>query len=62
MKQLQVMALALIIVGTGAMFSCSRDEGPMEKAGKEVDQAASKAGDKVERAGDTIRDAARGDK
>ena len=37
-------------------------EGPAEHAGKEVDKAVDKAGQQIEKAGDRIQDAAKGDK
>lgn len=44
-----------------ALSACQKEEGPVEKAGKEVDQAAEAVGDQLEKAGDTIQDAAKGD-
>jgi uncharacterized lipoprotein YehR (DUF1307 family) len=44
-----------------AMAGCQK-EGPAEKAGKAVDNATEKAGQKMEKAGDSIQDAAKGDK
>jgi hypothetical protein len=41
---------------------CQKQEGPAEKAGKEVDKAAEKVGQQVEKVGNSIQDAARGDK
>ena len=67
-----------------ALPGCQKQEGPLEKAGKEVDQAvenmgqpkegpveqagqaadnaAEKTGAQIEKAGDRIQDAAKGDK
>jgi len=44
-----------------ALSGCDRGEGPAEKAGKEVDQAAQQAGETIEEAGDKIQDASQGD-
>ena len=44
-----------------ALSGCDRNEGPVEKAGKEVDQAAEQAGEKIEEAGEKIQDAVQGD-
>jgi predicted small lipoprotein YifL len=44
-----------------ALAGCQK-EGPAEKAGKAVDNATEKAGQKMEKAGDSIQDAAKGDK
>lgn len=41
---------------------CQKQEGPVERAGKEVDKAVEKVGEKVEKAGDSIQDAAKGGK
>jgi hypothetical protein len=48
-----VLALGLLIAG---VTGCKK-EGPMERAGKEMDKAAEKTGDKIEQAGDKIKDA-----
>lgn len=45
-----------------ALYGCEKKEGPMEKAGKEVDSAAATAGQKIEKAGENIQDAVKGDK
>ncbi len=50
---LAATALVLALVG------CQKEEGPAEKAGKEVDKAVEKLGEKVEQAGDAIQDAAK---
>jgi len=50
---------ALLLVG---LAGCTKKEGPAEKAGKEVDKAVVSAGEKVEKAGDNIKDAAKGEK
>ena len=47
-----IAALALIV----AMGGC-KQEGPAERAGKQVDKAADKVGQQVEKAGDKIQDA-----
>lgn len=45
-----------------AVPACQKEEGPAEKAGKAVDSAMDKAGQQIEKAGDDIQDAAKGDK
>ena len=45
-----------------ALSACQKQEGPAEKAGKEVDKATEQLGQKLEKAGDKIQDAAKGDK
>jgi hypothetical protein len=51
-------ASALLVVLAG----CPQKEGPAERAGKSVDSAMDKAGQKIEQAGESVQDAARGDK
>ena len=45
-----------------ALCGCQKQEGPAERAGKEVDKAVEKAGQQIEKAGESIQDAAKGDK
>ena len=45
-----------------ALSACQKQEGPAEHAGKEVDKTLEKAGQQIEKAGDSIQDAAKGDK
>ena len=42
-----IAALVLVILVAG-LSGCKKKEGPMERAGKEIDKAADKAGDKIE--------------
>jgi len=44
------------------LFACQRQEGPAERAGKSLDNAAEKAGQKIEKVGNNIQDAAKGNK
>jgi len=53
---LALSALMLALVG------CQKHEGPAETAGKEIDKAVQKTGEQIEKAGDKIQDAAKGDK
>lgn len=53
-----VLTTALLV----ALPACQKQEGPAEHAGKEVDKAAAKVGQQVEKAGDKIQDTAKGDK
>jgi hypothetical protein len=45
-----------------ALPGCQKQEGPGEQMGKGVDRATERAGQQIEKAGDKIQDAARGDK
>jgi len=44
-----------------SLVGCPQKEGPAEHAGKELDKAMDKAGKKIEKAGESVRDAAQGD-
>lgn len=41
-----------------ALSGCQKEEGPVERAGKSIDNAVEKTGDQLEKAGDKIKDAA----
>jgi hypothetical protein len=45
-----------------ALSGCQKQEGPAERAGKQVDNAVEHVGDKMEQAGDSIKDATTPDK
>ena len=45
-----------------ALAGCQQQEGPAEQAGKNVDNAVDNVGEQIEKAGDSIQDAAKGDK
>ncbi len=53
------IAISAFIV---ALAGCQKEAGPAEKAGKVVDNATEKAGQQIEKAGDNIQDAAKGNK
>lgn len=62
MKPQKTLGAALILGSLLlALSGCQKEEGPVEKAGKEVDQAAEAVGEKIEEAGDSIQDAAKGE-
>lgn len=54
------------VLGMGALLvvlsACQKQEGPAERAGKEVDKAVENTGQQIEKAGESIQDAAKGDK
>ena len=52
-KPLVALSAAVFALGLAA---CQK-EGPMERAGKSIDNAAAKTGEKIEKAGDKIQDA-----
>lgn len=55
---------AALVMGAllAALAGCQKQEGPAEHAGRELDNAVAKAGQQIEKAGDNIQDAAKGDK
>lgn len=58
-------AMGAILISTvflGSLSACEKHEGPVEQAGKSVDEAMDKAGEKMEQAGDAVQDAAKGEK
>lgn len=54
------------VLGMGALLvvlsACQKQEGPAERAGKQVDETVEKAGQQIEKAGDSIQDSAKGEK
>ena len=63
MKPGKSAGTALIVGAVLAVLAgCQKQEGPAERAGKEVDQAAAKVGQQIEKAGESVQEAARGDK
>ena len=54
-----ILAASMLLAGVSG---CQKQEGPMERAGKEADQAAGKVGQQIEKAGEKIQDAAKRDK
>ena len=44
-----------------SLAGCPQKEGPAEHAGKEVDKAMDKAGQQIEKAGEKVQDAAKGE-
>jgi hypothetical protein len=62
MKLVKIVGTALV---TSALlvplFGCEQQGGPAERAGKSLDNALDKTGEQVEKAGDSIQDAAKGD-
>ena len=57
-----ISAFLLVSALHMGLAGCQKQEGPAEKAGKDVDKAVEKAGQQVEKAGDAIQDAAKDDK
>ena len=55
------MKTLVIVIALAALAACNR-EGPAEKAGRQIDQAADKAARSIEKAGDNVRDTVNGKK
>ncbi len=63
MKIRETARAALVLsVFLVALTGCQKQEGPAERAGKDIDKAVENVGQQVEKAGDKIQDAAKGDK
>ena len=52
-----VMAALVMSVLIAGLSGCQKKEGPVERAGKQIDKAVEKAGQQVEKAGEKIEDA-----
>ncbi len=53
------MKTLFVLLALVALAACHQ-EGPAEKAGRQVDEAGKAASRSIEKAGDSIRDAAKG--
>ncbi|MDO8925517.1 MAG: hypothetical protein Q7U94_01240 [Sideroxyarcus sp.] len=62
MKLIKPLSMTIIMTAFIAMLVGCEKEGPVEKAGKSVDNAVDKTGQQIEKAGDKIQDAAKSDK
>lgn len=59
MKLDKPIVLGIALALTMALLSaCQKQEGPAEKAGKELDKAMDQAGQQIEKAGEKIQDTA----
>jgi hypothetical protein len=56
----RVMTALAITVLMAGFAGCQKQEGPAERAGRQVDKAVEKAGQQIEKAGEKIQDAAKG--
>ena len=55
-RVLASVGMTILVVG---LCACEKKEGPMERAGKEIDKTVQSAGQQVEKAGQQIQDAAK---
>ena len=51
-----VMAAFVMSALIAGLFCCQKKEGPVERAGKQIDKAVEKAGQQMQKAGDKIED------
>jgi hypothetical protein len=58
----KLVLIAMLASLPMTLAGCPQKEGPMERAGKSVDKAVDTAGEKIEKAGEDIQDAAKGEK
>jgi hypothetical protein len=57
MRRLKMLAAVTIAGLTLALLTACEREGPMERAGKEIDRGVERSGEAMEKAGDKIKDA-----
>ncbi len=58
MRPVKIVGTAVAIGALlAALSGCEKQEGPAEQAGKGIDNAVEHAGDQMEKAGDSIKDA-----
>ncbi len=55
-----ISAVLIMFVLMLAISSCQKQEGPAEQVGKQVDKSLGNATQQIDKAGDNIRDAAKG--
>lgn len=61
MKPVQIVSAVLVASALLVALPGCEKQGPAERAGESIDNAATKAGDQIEKAGDAIKDTAQGD-
>lgn len=59
MTKIGKSVIAALVLGTlvAGVAGCKKKEGPLERAGKEIDKAAEKTGEKLDKVGEKIKDA-----
>jgi hypothetical protein len=58
-RTIHSFAFSVVAALLFALPGCQRQEGPAERAGREVDKAVEKTGQQMEKAGERIEDAAK---
>ena len=56
----RVIAALVMVALLAGLFCCQKNEGPAERAGKQIDKAIEKTGEQIEKAGKKIEDVAKG--
>ena len=56
------LAVTLAVSALLALAGCQKEEGPAERAGQQIDKAVEQAGQQIEKAGESVQDAAKGEK
>ncbi len=61
MIKLGKSVMAALVMGAliAGLLCCQKKEGPVERAGKQIDKAVEKAGQQIEKAGEKIEDTAK---
>jgi hypothetical protein len=63
LKQIRIVGTAAAVFAMlMAVSACQKPEGPAERAGKDLDKAVDRAGQKIETMGENIQDTAKGNK
>lgn len=61
MKPIQIVSTLLVASALLVALPGCEQQGPAEKAGESIDDAAESAGEQIEKAGEAIKDTAQGD-
>ena len=61
MKKLGKSVMAALVMSAliAGLLCCQKKEGPVERAGKQIDKAVEKTGQQIEKAGEKIEDTAK---
>lgn len=62
MKRRRMIGAAVVMTVVFVALSGCEKEGPAERAGREADKAMADVGKQIEKAGESIQDAAKGEK
>jgi hypothetical protein len=51
-----ILTMAIALAVPAFIVGCDKNDGPMEKAGKEIDNAVEKTGEAIEDTGDKVKE------